>query len=70
MCCFGQILIALLIHIEHKWLVSKISFYNGAYALFFVNTKRPGTSFQVAVFVEYFNKSFSFVIWYKLTKFH
>ena len=35
---------------------SKVSFSNRGCAQFFVNTKGLGTSFQVAVFVEYFNK--------------
>ena len=35
--------------------------YRGC-AYFFVKTKGPGTSFQVAVFVEFFDKFFSFVI--------
>ena len=60
----------LLLHIEYKQLVSKISFANRSYASFFVNTKGPGTSFQAAVFVKNFDKIFPFVIWHKLTKFH
>ena len=36
----------------------------------FANTKGSGTSFQVAIFVELYDRFFSFVIWHKLTKFH
>ena len=38
------------------------------FAGFFANTEGPGTSFQVAVFVEFFDNFFSFVIWHKMTK--
>ena len=31
-------------------------------ALFFANTNGPGTSFQAAVFVEFFDQIFSFII--------
>ena len=31
--------------------------------------KGPGTSFQVAVFVEFFDEFFAFVIWHKLANF-
>ena len=37
-------------------LVPGPSFSNRGWAKFFTNTKRPGTSFQVVVFVELFNK--------------
>ena len=40
----------------------KISFPNRSYASFFANIKEPGTSFQAAVFVKFFDEIFSFVI--------
>ena len=52
------------------YLASKISFANRSYASFFANTKEPGTSYQAAVFVKFFDEFFSFVICYKLAKFH
>ena len=42
--------------IESWWSIYK------SYASFFGNTKGPGTSFQVAVFVKFFDEIFSFVI--------
>ena len=48
----------------------KISFSNRGCTELFTNTKRPGTSLQLAVFVEFFDQVFYFVIWYKLAKFH
>ena len=39
-------------------------------AQFFANTERPGTSFHVAVFVEFFDEIISFRIWHKLAKFN
>ena len=36
----------------------------------FANTKGPGTSFQAAVFAEFFDEIISFGILHKLTKFH
>ena len=45
-----------------KKLASKISFANRSYASFFANTKGSGTSFEVAVFVKFFDEIFSFVI--------
>ena len=47
-----------------------ISFSNRGSAKFVANTKGPGTSFQVADFVEFFDKFFSFVRLQKLAKFH
>ena len=38
-------------------------FSTSSCAYFFANTKGPETSFQIAVFVEFFGKNFSFVIW-------
>ena len=43
-------------------LASKISFANRSYASFFANTKGSGTSYQAAVFVNFFDEIFSFVI--------
>ena len=43
-------------------LASKMSFAKRSYASFFTNTKGPGTSFQAAVFVKFFDETFSFVI--------
>ena len=37
---------------------------------FFANTKGSGTSFQIAVFVEFFRKVFSFAMWHKLAEFN
>ena len=68
-CRFGQMLIVLLIRTYRKWLAPKISFSNRGCAWFFANTKGLETSFQVAVFAEFFDKIFSFVIWHKLAKF-
>ena len=31
--------------------------------------KEPGTSFQVTIFVEFFNKNIYSVLWHKLAKF-
>ena len=45
---------------------SEIPFYRG----FLENQKRPGTSSQAAFFIEFFDKKFSFVMLYKLVKFH
>ena len=36
---------------------------------FFANTKGSGTSFQIAVFVEFFGKVF-FAMWHKLAEFN
>ena len=36
--------------------------------LIFRNTKESGTSFQIAVFVEFFDKTIYFVKWHKLGK--
>ena len=47
-----------------------MSFSSRRYASFFANTKGPGTSFQPAVFVKFFDEIFSSVIWPKLDKFH
>ena len=43
-----------------RQLSSKVSFSNSGYAEFFVNTEGPETSFQVEVFVEFFDNFFSF----------
>ena len=44
----------------------QIPFYRG----FFENQKGPGTSFQATLFIELFDKKFSFVILHKLATFH
>ena len=44
----------------------QIFFYRGI----FENSKWPEASFQVIFFVEFFDKSFSFVILHELAKFH
>ena len=36
----------------------------------FANAKGSGTSFQVAVFAEFCDKTLTFIIWYTLAKFH
>ena len=46
-----------------------MSFAKRSYASFFANTKGPGTSFQAAVLVKFFDEIFSFVIRHKLAKF-
>ena len=51
-------------------LLQNFLFSNKGCFYFFSDLKGPGTSFQVAVFVEFFDKTFSFVIWHKLAKFH
>ena len=43
-------------------LLHKFSFANRSYASFFADTKGPETSFQAAVFVQFFDEIFSFVI--------
>ena len=60
----------MLIWTNLKQLASKVSFPNRSCAQFFGNTKGTGTSFQAAVFVEFFDEIFSFVVWHKLAEFH
>ena len=50
-------------------LLQKSHFATEVVLNFFANTRRPRNSFQVAVFVEFFEKTFSFVISHKLAKF-
>ena len=52
----------MLIWTNLKQLASKVSFPNRSCAQFFGNTKGTGTSFQAAVFVEFFDEIFSFVV--------
>ena len=47
---------------QYKWIASKISFSSRGCAKFFANTKGPGTSFQAAVFVDFFDEIISFGI--------
>ena len=44
-------------------LLKKTPFSNRGCTQFFASIKGPGTSFQVAVFIEFFDKTFPFVLW-------
>ena len=50
--------------------VSKVSLSNRGCGYFFANIKLPGTSFQVAILVEFFNEFISFGICQKHASFH
>ena len=53
----------------YKQIASTIWFSYRSCAKFFGNTKGPGTSFQDATFVEFFDEINSLGIWHKLAKF-
>ena len=57
-----------MLHSLYKYITSKISFSNRSDASLLPNAKGPGTSFQAAVFVEFFHEIISFGIWYKPSK--
>ena len=50
--------------------INKVTSSDSFYRTFFENNREPGTSLPNRIFVEFFDRNMSFVIWHKLVILH